>query len=331
MRSESSSGGSLPCPEIKATLRPLATAVQAELRALGHDIAVSQALELVAASFGFYKFQTMLRSRPQLHMPRRESSEFSQFRPESIEARAATLLSVDGLRAMRLSALVTHIMRESGLAINALEAFLRSDDSTRTVLSALGSNHEKYEVVNATVAMHVGLIPLHPADTPLTVPQPDHLGRLGVWTGIVQALEAGEFHLWRWPASKSPSDALGAAFLDVYRPSPLGIGPDYKFGGSAELGLGFSLISEQHRVARFGGRVEGFSIWTPVHHYRRASGWHTQWLSGGSIFDPSMPERLRGHRPEVEVGKLPIVRVCSECGQIFAEGEAGALAHRAHH
>lgn len=329
MRNASSSGSRVPTSDVKTILRPIADRVQSDLNELGHEVTLSQSLELIASSFGFYKFQLMLRSQPRLHKQQKDSTEFSQFRPESVEARATKLLQTDSFRAMRLSALVVNRMRESGLGIDALEAFLRGDDSGRTVLSALGAGYDKFQVVNATVAMHVGLVPRLPADAPLVAPRPAHLGRVGLWAGVLRQLEEGNTHLWWWPVAGEANNISFSA-RDVYRPSPLGFGPDYKYGGTAELGFGFSLISEQPHVNRFGVRGTSYSIWTPQRHYRPDRGWWIEWHSDGWIHDPSQPGGLRRARLPFDIASLPVVSFCPVCRQIFAEGESGALAHQPH-
>lgn len=329
MRSESRTGGYVPMPDIKTVLHPLATAVQADLKSLGHDLVMSQALELVAASFGFYSYKLMLRSNPRLHTPRQVSTEFSQFRPASVEERAKRLLEVDDLRAMRISALVTSRMRESGLGIHTLDAFLRNDESARSILSALGSGYKHFELVNATTAMHVGLIPKLASDAPLIAPVPGVHGRLGSWADVIQALAKRDVRLWRWPDPSCGNNVI-LAEQDVYRPSPLGVGPGNKYSGSAELGLGLSLVTEESYTNRSGVRGMGYTLWTPLHNFRSDGGWHTEWNSDGWLHDPSQPERLRGRLMPTEVSGLPVARYCPECRQIFVEGEVGALAHRPH-
>jgi len=327
MPNVSSSVGRVPTSDIKSTLRPIALAVQADLHEIGHDIALSQALELIAASFGFYKFQLMLRSNPQIQTSRSDSNEFSQFRPESVEARAIKLLAVDPIRAMRISALVVGRMRESGLVINALEAFFRDDDSSRTILSALASGGNGYELVNATTAMHSGQIAPLSAATPLVAPLPDRNGRLALWHGVLEFFNTSDVRLWRSPDT-SLANNLEASRRDVFYPSPLGIGPEAKFGGTAELGLGFSLVTDEPFVNRAGVHTRSYSTWTPQWTYRSERGWWVEWHGSGWIHDPSKTGGLRSRPLPVNAADLPGVKLCPTCRQIYADGEGGALAHR---
>jgi len=331
MRIASLSGSRTPTSDIKSTLRPIADLVQADLKQAGHEVVTSRVLEMVAAAFGFYKFELMLRSQPvlQIHTPAANHGEFSQLRPESVQSRATELLKVDQWTAMRIASVVIDRVRKSGLTINALEAYIRQGDATETILGALGSGADGFSPVNATVAMRAGLIRSLPADAPLIMPKPDRLGRLGGWADIAKALIERDVRVWQWP-DVAAGDISRLSVRDAYLHSPLNIDPQNKFGGAAEMGLGFTLISVEPYL-RGAIRVgTSHSLWTPVRDCRQDANWRTLWHSGGWIHDPSKPERFRGYSLAAEVSDLPVASFCKVCRQIFADGVTGALAHRPH-
>lgn len=331
MRHALDSGGRAPAPDVKALLRPLADRVQADLVARGQSVHLSQALELLAAAFGFHSYKVLLSKAPRFRKVSTAniSAEFSQYRPASIEARAISMLGVDRWAAISAAASVTEHLRASGLLIDSLDAHLRHDADGDAILSALAAGFEEYTPVNATTAIRAGLIPVPDMARALVVPPPNERGRIGVWTDIVSALEVSDVRIWWWPEPDF-GNGLQIPSLDVYHPTPLTNPIDTQFGGSAELGFGFTFVAQEPFKGR--GLPHGMSVtmWIPYLNRNGNGAWRTAWNRTGFIGDPSHRDPYRSRTLPVDVSTFPRVKMCQQCRQIYVEGGAGFLAHQPH-
>ena len=331
MRHALDSGSRASAPDIKTLLRPLADLVRADLLARGRDIRQSQVLELLAAAFGFHSYKVMLSKGPRIVKASgvSGSAEFSQYRPGAIEARAKSMLEMDHWAAIGTASLVIERLRASGLLVDSLEAHLRGDADGQAILSALASGHHEYNVINATVAVRAGLLAAPDMAGGLVVPYPNERGRIGQWSDILEALERSDVRIWWWPDSNAGKELVYPT-LDVYRPMPLTYPRDSKFGGSAELGLGFTFVAQEPFELR--GQPHGFSVsmWTPWMDCRSDGVWRTNWHRTGFIGDPTHRDPYRRRTLPVDVSTLPRAKMCQQCRQIHVAGGSGFLAHQAH-
>lgn len=325
------SGSRASAPDIKSLLHPLADLVRADMLSRGQAIIKSQALELVAAAFGFYSYKILVSKKPRFvgRAGLQDPAEFVQYRPGSIQARAMSMLDMDYWGAIGAASLVTDHLRASGLLIDSLEAYVRGDVEGHAILSALAAGHDEYMPVNATTAIHAGLLPAPDMTSALVVPQPNAWGRIGFWDGIVKALDVSDVRIWWWP-DPNVCNGLGFPTLDVYRPTPLIHLHDSKFGGSAELGMGFTFVVEEPSVLR--GQPPGISVsmWMPWLNCRSDGTWHTNWEQAGFISDPTHRDPYRSRTLPVDVSMLPRVKMCKQCRQIYVEDGSGFLAHQQH-
>lgn len=158
------SGGHTSAADIKAILNPVVSLVLDEITARGHKLVFAQAQQLVAAAFGFHTLKHLLESDARI-IERRSTigpqSYYQQYRGASVERRFQHLFpDTSAIEAMQIGIIVSEHLRKRRLVIDAQTAFLSPESQkSKRILSSLAADHKHFEPVNASVAMHAGLLP----------------------------------------------------------------------------------------------------------------------------------------------------------------------------
>ncbi len=329
MPSHVHSGGHTSAADTKAILNPVVSLVLNEITARGHQLVFAQAQQLVAAAFGFYTFKHLLESGARIIKRRINTgpqSDYKQYRGASVERRFRGLFpDTTDIEAMQIGIIVSEQLRDRHLVIDAQSAFFNPESQkSHRILSALAADHEHFEPVNASVAMHAGLLPK------LDV---------SIFRSLRSKTDPSKF---AWPCAKDVAERISekklhlvmdvlidhanfeTPYTDAYRGPELRYIQKEQYAKHAEMGSGFCLVSES---VSFPDRIHT-ALYSSRAYYRVIGGWTSEWQKAGfeTFFSTTNPFRHLS-RPRLELSNCLLVQYCPACDQIYVENGPKYFSH----
>lgn len=320
---------------VKAQLRPVVESVHAELTARGHQLVFSQTQELVAAGYGFYSHKLFLESVPLLRTrdsTTEDGAGHSQYRPMAIEKRSIELLpGISEQEAVWIGMLVVHHLRASNLVIDAHDAYFKPGAKfSKRILSALASGHSEFPPVNASVAMHAGLLPNLDPGLFRSLRDKGHGGRFSFRYGeqIAEAALGNRLYLYEGTVPEHMRRRI--PYEDVYRGKELRYQRPKEYETYAAFGGRILLVTEEHLSPRNRvGNVESVStrIFSSVAHYSGTNGWGRTWQAASYTTSLSETKRWPNQPERLDLASAPLVSYCEKCDQLYVENGPESFAH----
>lgn len=324
------SGGHVSAADTKTILNPVVSLVLNEITDRGHKLVFAQAQQIVAAAFGFHTLKHLLESDARI-IERRSTtgspqSDYQQYRGSSVERRFKRLFpDTSDIEAMQIGIIVSEHLRNCRLVIDAQTTFFNPESQkSKRILSALAADHKHFEPVNASVAMHAGLLPKLDKSMFLSLSSKAGPSKFA-WPetkGIVERISAKKLHLLVGVLPDYANFAI--PYIDVYRGPELRYARPEQYAKYAEMGSGFCLVSESFH---FSDRIHT-TLYSSHAYYRVIGGWSSQWQTAGFDTYLSTTNPFRNlSRPRLNLSNCPLVQYCPACDQIYVENGPKYFAH----
>lgn len=326
-------GGGAPSSETKRLLKPIGEAVLAELVGRGHTLVLSHAQELVAAGFGFHTQKLLLQSGARfVSSSTAHTDGYSQIRTAAIERRCRALMpGISEVEVLSIGMRVTDHLCQSNLVIDAQDAFLHPSTKAQTILCSLAADYETFRPVNASVAIHAGILPKFELAgfRSINVHRLKSSGALfGDAKHLAEGVVSKMVRLWM----SAPPDAarFPAPYEDRYQGHDLRLMPDARDSTFARLGAGFCLVMQ----SQLGSRIQhgpdatvNTTFFTPVAEFAARSGWYFTWVKSSSMTHLSQTKWRAKGAPLLDLGNCPLVEYCAKCDQLHSPDSPPFFAH----